>query len=316
MIPEPYKWHPTTAEALAEMQEIIEANPELSALELESVLKADFRGSTYRARYDGAPVVLKQFRGDGAARTVQTSRGELDLVASQFGDGPYRVNRCIAAFPDHGLIVLEFVPGIRLSKAIEAAEGAERDALMHQTGAWLKAYSAPRLQTGTFTPRWWLAKRREVKLGQIEAEHADILRAIRSNLTARAPELRGMPIQRGASHGDFVGINMMIHEGILYGVDIQGEAMLPLARDAARFLVWTQLHQPRAPSEAGGYVAGIAKRDLEAFLSSDILDGPGQSKLLPFFLGDQLFGRLLEGSRSGKVQHRALEMAEAFLADV
>jgi hypothetical protein len=106
---------------------------------------------------------------------------------------------------------------------------------------------------------------------------------------------------------------MMVHQDVLYGVDIQGEAVLPLARDAARFLVWTQLHEPRTAAEAEGLVHGIAKRDWEAFLASGLLDLQGQTKLLPFFVGDQLFGRLLEGSKSKTVTRRALQMAEAYL---
>ena len=123
-----------------------------------------------------------------------------------------------------------------------------------------------------------------------------------------------MTVTKAATHGDFVSINAHYHEGTIYGLDVQGLAYMPVARDVARFLVWTQAQTPppTAPSE---WICGIAKADVTAILASDILPDLEKAELLPFFIGKQIAARMGEFQNDSAAMARLRVMAAQFVAE-
>jgi len=249
---------------------------------------------------DGAPVLIKAFHGADAAQTVDRMAAELALVAQAMGQGPFRVNRCLLALPERGVAALEFVPGMRLSDAVASA-GPGRGALIAQAGRWLAAYVGDRRRVEDFAPWRWIALRKEAARGGLTAMDAALYQHGLRALRGMARALIGQPMTRAATHGDFVGINALFHQGVICGLDIQGESWLPLARDAARFLVWQQITDPGAG-------------DGEAFLSSGVLPPHDAGPVLAFFVGEQLLQRLAEDHPDPAHRARAAEALAGWLA--
>jgi len=98
---------------------------------------------------------------------------------------------------------------------------------------------------------------------------------------------------------------------VIYGVDIQGECWMAVAREAARFLVWQQLHDGLNTPETS---FGINSPDWKAFLSGNLLQDTEKRTTLPFFIGEQLFNRFVEDYDTPTVQSQGRIAIAAYLA--
>lgn len=257
-------------------------------LHVESCRKLKPDSAVFIGRLGDRPVVIKQFLADGAAR-VAAMKAELDHVTGLMEGTRHGINPCLTTLPEAGAIVLGHAGDLRLSDAIRSAPAA-RPALMTQAGDWLATYVGPRRRVEAFRPKRWLARLDEAAPRQrLPGQDPLISHATRA-LRQMGRGLAGAPFTRAAVHGDYVAINAHLHEARIIGVDVQGEAWLPLARDIARFLVWQQITDP-AP---GPLCHGIAAADFRAFLSAPLLTEEETTTILPFFIGLGLVQRLAE----------------------
>lgn len=267
--------------------------PGLAGLSEVAVIRAKPDSASATAKLNGVPVFLKHYTGIDGAETVAEAGAELALVTAILATTPHRVSRCLATYSARGLIVLEHVPGPRLDHAIRNASPGQRTALMAQSGDWLKAYTSSRVEVASnFTPGWWIKKRAGIP-ASLPKEDQVLYAAMLANLKARSNDLRGTDITKAATHGDFVSINALLFQGRIYGVDIQGKAVLPVASDVARFLVWTECQTPLLAGTHAS-TAGITTPDWESFLSSGVLPEAEAQTHLPFFVGLQMLGRLVD----------------------
>jgi hypothetical protein len=257
-------------------------------LQIDSCRNQKPDSAVFFGRLAGTPVVIKQFPTDGPAR-VAAMKAELDHVTALMAGTPHRINPCLMVLPQLGAIVLGHAGDLRLSDALKMAAG-NRATLMAQAGDWLATYVGLRRRTESFRPKRWLARMEEAALAQGLDRQAPLIRKAARALRQMGWRLAGAPFTRAATHGDFVAINAHLDGGRIIGVDVQGEAWLPLARDIARFLVWQQIKDP-AP---GPLCHGIAAQDFHAFLSAPLLAGEEVETILPFFIGLGLVQRLAE----------------------
>ena len=274
------------------LYKLVKGDPAFADFHIEEVLKGGPDQVTAVATWNGDKVVVKRSLGAQPDREVLQAKEELDILARIMAAPPYRINECLAVFPQFGIIVLSFVPGVRLDHAIRAADLAERATLMRLSGGWLKSYTSGRSDMSPkFSPDWWIKK--QVAEGDPKAPEAVTIAsdAVLDAVKARVPDVRGQDVTKAAVHGDFASINAHYHVGCIYGGDVQGKARLPVGKDVSRFLVWTQLETPLAPPLAPPemtYVHGIAAPDMTAFLDSGVLPATEVETLLPFFIGLQL----------------------------
>ena len=265
----------------------------------------------FQATSDGIPVVLKRFLTADPAHTVNRLRAELDHLGTAFQSKRFTANQCLRAWPEDGVVMLSHAAGARLDKTIWARAGEERAALFQASGAWLAEYCSGRKRSATFGPRFWLKKMQALPKDRLT--HPDDLRradALMQHLQRSVETVRGRPVTQAATHGDFVGMNIHHQNGALCGVDIQGESWLPLARDAARFLVWSQIHDPGIRTARQH---GIAADDLAAFLASNLLDPEEAGSILPFFIGEQIYLRFLENAHRKSLQAPLRATLDAFV---
>lgn len=256
----------------------------LGRFEPRAVLREREDRAVIEGRFAGRDVVVKRFTGNAAER-VAALQAELDFLVPYMSWGKLRMMRCIAALPEAGIAVLERVPGIPLQSALDQAPPERRAPLIRMAGEWLRTYTMPRRREATFGPRHWVRRCEARETCGMATDDEALARALVDRLRARVPELRGVPLVRAATHGDFTAANLHWDGEALWGVDVQGESWLPVAKEAALFLVWLEL---RRRDTEGPRINGIRAEDWKAFLRSAVLSRQEAETVLPFLVGEGL----------------------------
>ena len=265
----------------------------------------------FTAKLNGQKVVVKRFFNDDRAHTVRSLKGELDTLAQIFRDGDCQANQCLRAWPEDGIALLSFAPGPRLDLKIAGTQGAARDRLLAHSGRWLTTYTRARQREATFGPGYWIKQLLARDHSSMADEDLVLLDRMIAALRAENARVKGCAVVQAATHGDFVGMNAHYHRGTIYGVDIQGECWLAVAREAALFLVWLQMHDPSRPDVR---VHGIRATDVRAFLSSDPLPEAEHETTLPFFIGYHLYRLLTANHHRANIRSNLVAAIHSYLA--
>jgi hypothetical protein len=280
---------------------------------IDEVVKSNAKGAVFFANWQGQGIVVKQFIGPDCGRTVGRLEAELATLSAHMNDGLYQVNQCLRAFADLGIVFLSRAPGQRLSKTIKQASGDAREVLFRHAGRWAAQYAQGCQQVSAFAPRRWIHKLEAFDISSVtNGSDRALLRRLKEIQVARADAISGADVTRAASPADFVGINLNYHDGVIYGFDIQGESIFPLARAIARFLVWQQMEHA-APTDKT--VAGIREADYFAMVSSEVLPEKEVEALLPFLIAVETYRRFVSTDFNSTSLFRLRNMIEAMVAE-
>lgn len=278
------------AQAVADLTAHLAGDAELRGVSVREVFKVAPGRAVFLIRWQGGRAVLKWHRRADAAEIVLRQQRELEFLGAALGAGPNRVMACLRARPDLGLVILSHAPGARVDDAIVAAGPARRARLVARAGAWLAAVSALRQTIGAFAPDYWVRTLAGRDLSGLGPGDRAVFGQLVEELDWRGQALRRFPVLRAAGHGDFAGLNLILREAEMTGIDMQGETWGPVAREAARFLVWQQMREPgRGPLRHG-----VDAADLAAFLSSGAVPEAEADTTLPFLIGEELGRRFLD----------------------
>lgn len=277
----------TSFEAVNALTRYLKSRPNVRSLRILEALKFSEASWVFTAKLNGEKVVIKRFFNDDRAHTVRSLRGELHRLEQTFENGDCQANRCLMAWPEDGIVILSHAPGPRLDKKIAAARGRSRQKLLAHSGRWLAQYTNARRRDANFGPGYWIKQLLARDHSAIDdPQSSAILGRMITSLKKQNDRVKGCPVVQAASHGDFVGMNAHYHRGTIYGVDIQGECWTAVAREAALFLVWLQMHDPDRPTKR---IHGIRAEDVDALLSSGVLLENEHQTTLPFFIGTQFY---------------------------
>ncbi|MEX0310693.1 MAG: hypothetical protein AB3N17_10675, partial [Tateyamaria sp.] len=239
----------TALDAAQELTRYLRVKVGTRRVRVLDALKHTAQSWVFAARINGEKVVVKRFFNDDRAHTVQSLKGELDRLEEIFGESDCQANRCVAAWPEDGIAVLSFAPGPRLDLKIGEANGRARDKLLAHSGRWLATYTASRRRHATFGPGYWIKQLLARDHGDLGPADRALLDQLANALRTQNERVKGCSVVQAATHGDYVGMNAHYHRGTICGVDIQGECWLAVAREAALFLVWLQMHDSGRPPE-------------------------------------------------------------------
>lgn len=303
----------STHDAAQTLTAFLSAQPAIRAVRLTKTLKISDQSWVFQARINGDKVVVKRFFDADPAHTVRSLQGELALLEIAMGQGRYRANRCLFAWPDDATVVLSHAGGIRMVDAIAAVSGAERAALLRDAGAWLNTYATPRHRVTSFGPMFWVKELDARPRHKLRTDAVALFDAGLAGLSRLTQETMGVRVVQAATHGDYAGINVHYDDGLVIGVDIQGECWQALAKDAAQFLVWQALFDPR---DTGARSFGIDRADLDAFLSGLPMLADEHATTLPFFIGWKMMHRLLDKADRDADPAPELALLGAYLADL
>ncbi len=293
------------------LAQLARETPEIGDLRLVRPIRENLASAVYEARLDDEQVIVKQFFGADAGTIVDALKAELDRLEEVFGSGRFQANRCLHAFPELGVAILSYAPGTRLDIVIAAATGQERAALLRDSGAWLRAYTAPRQRVRGFAPWAWVRKLRDMtRTKALTDRELGLLDRLLVALRAQAGQVKGQSFIQAATHGDYVGMNAHYHAGRIYGVDIQGESWMAIAKDAARFLVWQDIHDTTLATHGR---LGLREGDVDAFLASGIVPTAERETIFPFFVGVELYIRLVQSGSMPNLVPRIRRLVQAYL---
>jgi hypothetical protein len=276
------------------------------------VIKLQIDRAIVAGDLDGQPVIAKWYRGGDGPETVRRLRAELDHLSGHMSSGPCRMMRCLGILPEHGLAILDRVPGDRLTDVLPDAEGPERARLVALAARWLGLYTAGRRREAAFGPRHWLDRRHAHSANHLDPADADLARALLDGLEALVPSVRGQPVTKAAVHGDFTSDNLIWDGEVLTGVDVQGECWLPLAKDMALFLVWQVLRRDR---ETGARHHGVWADDWSALAGAHLLETPESETVLRFLIGCELHFQFLRAYPHETQRDRLAEAIRAWLSE-
>ncbi len=239
---------------------------------------------------DGKNLVLKRYLGRNPDNTVHSFMGQVARLDPSMATGPLRINRCVYAFPGIGVVVLEFIPGENIGKILSGNDAELRSRMLLNCGLWLKKFGGDAYTLSRFSPQFWLKRldRRKPDLAPKPVDR-DLLDALRQNLNQRAGKTAGIRAIKGPTHDDFIPANLLFHNNILYGIDIQSETILPFAKATAQLLVLLQFKRPNSDTDL---IYGVSRKDCQDILKSGVLPSSEYDTILPFFLGEQFYFRL------------------------
>jgi len=271
---------------------------------LERLIKRDSKGMVAEARWQGEPVIVKQFASADAAQRIARMEADHALLRALFPHEGLDFANILAAATAQGIVLLPVMPGIRLDTAMIAASPAERVALVTKAGQWLARSLDGQRGTGHFSPNHW-RRMLEAQLGasRLPLEDRRLLDTTLVRLAAMAPALRGGPVPRGPIHRDFSPQNMHwdCTSGSLGVFDLDYRTEQAIAMALVRLLSeLTQRLWPHAPGMA--LDQGLCPDLRTALLAVPVLehDGP-DAQYLTYLTGARLGALVIEKQDSARI---------------
>lgn len=276
------------ARALRALRAALAPLPALQGMRLQRLLGHREGAAVAQGVLAGRAVCIKHMTGPEATEQVARQAAELHALAPRMNHGRYRVPELVAAFPEAGIVVTQFIDAQGLKTPLTHATPAERMKLMQDAGHWLAWLVAGRCRAGRLQAGFWVERRRPGLAALAGTPQGPLAEALAARLAIMAQEVAGSPVTQARCHGDFAPHNLMRNEVALWGVDIHNAHYLPLAKDIARFLVATHAQAPGP----GPRLMGLAQADGAALMQAGLLPPDEAARLMPFFIGVELADRL------------------------
>ena len=293
---------------------VLEASGDIQTCEIIEQIKSSPDSVVYVALINDAKVIIKKFLKEAADARVLGLKKELDFVSQKMGSGRYQVNKCLYIFPVHGIAVLSFVPGENVSALVKDADPQMRAHLISRSAKWLQKYTQPRQKIGKFGPLHWINRLKDLDTKLVmDADDQTVLARLLLALEKQAGDIAKCDVVRAAGHGDFAGVNLMYHDDVMYGVDIQTESWYALANEAARFLVYLQMHNRAILGETR---FGIAQSDWHAFHQCGLVNEMEHETTLPFFIGAHLYRRMVAENERWQIRENISFAIERYLLEM
>lgn len=267
--------------------EALAALPGLERLRFKRIVRDLPQRLVCEVMLNGEPAFLKQVYFKGAENYIRRSAEWLEAAAALLDQDQNAVPKVLAVLPEHGVLITSLAPGVEMSKALQSASIAKRQALLTRAGEWLVKLSQLSQVTGEFGPFYWLRTLKEkLPFVTIPEDEQPTIYAHIFALTQRAELLRLHPVIRAQTHGDFKPDNLFVDDSrnpiTVTGIDMHERREYPVVRDVAQMLVWLESRRD-APSSDKAF--GVDRSDLLALTDAKGLIGPDQMPILHFMIG-------------------------------
>ena len=257
-----------------EIQNLLDRVYGAKIAEIKDVVKSDDRATVIRGRLRAAPVFFKHLRVKDASRGVERACRELAYLHEALGDGTNQVMRVLDAFPEHGLLVTEKVPGKTVGERMKSAPSRRRQKLVRLSAEWLQEVAALRAETRAFPAQKSLTRLAPPD-ARAKPEIIEALNRFRSELDVMARDMEGREVMFSVGHGDFSLTNLMYDGTHMWGIDIHGSHQMPVLQMAARFCL--------------GQEIWCTPEELAAFRPSRFAIGDDYATVFRFFIGLEMY---------------------------
>ncbi len=264
------------------LQSVLAQIPALSGLSEADCLKAAPGRAAFKARIGGQDLVLKLLTGPENAALTRTHARVLADSARRMGAGLNRVPGLIDAFPEHGLLLMDWVPGQNMSKGIFRADPGARAALLRRAAGWLDWFVADTRSEGRIATGFW---QRELLKYRTELSDTYQFSGISVVLVefalAQIATLADQPVTRAFTHGDFKPDNLMVDGDVLWGIDLEQAGERALGVEIA-YVQFELGHRPPDLQVDPAY--GAALVDVAPFIERGLISDTEARAVLPFFM--------------------------------
>lgn len=203
------------------------------------LVKRDSKGRVAEAQWRGQKVIIKEIYARDQVWAINQLRKEHDRLRALFPCDNLHFAACLDLSAKHGLVILPFVPGVRIDEAMYDAPADERTKIVAAAARWLARSMEGGRETGNFSPDYWIdVLRKEIAAAILAPEDDTLLQDMMAHLARLAPPLRGGAVPRGPIHGDFSSQNIYWDAATqqLHVFDVQDHYVAPIAQDLSRLL--------------------------------------------------------------------------------
>gem|GEM_PF-3595263 len=263
--------------------------PELRDLVLR---KTSDKTRVYCGELAGGDVYLKCYLTGDVSEIVGNCLAEQARVAAQMTGPGARLAEVLWAQQAAGMILTRAVPGIEVARLFE---DGQVDSVMPPVAAWLMAYLGPDRVVDGFSAPFWIARRNAADLGHLAPSDRILLRAALDLQRDRARHLGGAMTLKARIPSEFAPQNLTLDAGggagpVVWGYDIEGTYVQPVARAVARFALASERRLPGGGPRRFGLLRAVLDPLLDA-LAPDAETG----RTLPFILADSLIEAVVLG---------------------
>lgn len=228
-------------------------------------------------------VIFKKYLAPTAADIVTQAADELRFLEANL-PRPFFVNRCIAAAPGIGVIVLGWVPGRTVRHVLTVASASRRNEVLQLAGGWLACCADLRSQDRPLRPQWYLTQLHSLCTQHLTSEDRDLIGRMLDELLRLAGRLQGVQTPHAIAHNDLTLVNLYYCAGTIHAIDINGTLWTPVMRMAARFLIMKDLFNPPLSPDL---FHGLDADDALLFLNAAGIS-VAQKRAVRFFIGEQM----------------------------
>lgn len=288
-------------------------DPALRGASLDALIRhIPGKRAILRGAFQGRPAVIRMF-DDPADRAAGREWAEMTRIWPHMQSGDHRIAEPFHFNADHGILVIEDVPGTPLLEHIVTLDPDTQAGQLEAPAAWLRRYTAPTERAVPPNAGQWLARAEAQSATQPHPKLQRRERLLIKHLR-RIVDAAGAQEWRSAiCHGDFHPNNLILKSPRLTGIDLGGSSTLPICKDIARFL----MHMGRRGIRpSGAAVFGVDRAGFEAFVTAFNLSKWEQEALLPFLLGVEALIRVESPTMSRGRIRRAAEMYDLLIADL
>ncbi|MDA3856702.1 MAG: phosphotransferase [Roseovarius sp.] len=289
------------------------ACPELETADLSEVLRiVPGKRAILKGTLAGRAAVFRIFEPDQGDISTREWR-EMTRIWPFMNRGSYRVAEPLLHLPEHGILVIEHVPGQPLLEHFWQCDTKDRARHLRPAAEWLRRYTEGSESWRTGNATGWIARVERAAASQPFANLRALEAGILDELRRIAAALDGAEWRVAICHGDFHPNNLILNEDRLTGIDIGGSARMPVCKDIARFLV----HMGRRGMIPSGLrQLGVDQAGIAAFAEAFALTSVERGLWLPFFIGCEALIRVEnKGLKKGRIK-RAEAMYRALRDDL
>jgi len=293
--------------------EAIEATPDLHGATLHRILaRSSGLRTVYQGTWKNTPVIFRHQSGPDAKKIIEQEQGELLRVKDWMSTPPNMIIEPLYCDTDLGLLVLSQAPGVSVHHAIRNAP-QDRTKLVSQAAHWLAHYTQPSRKTGKLPAQRYLDRATTMIDRKLVRRHTGLWQSVLDEMNKMLPEQRPRDCVLAQTHGDFHPSNIMVDDTLMTGFDLGYSFFIPLAKDAARFLV--ALEHAFPTNDAPRHY-GVNQAEFDIFCDALEFDTQQREVYLPFLIGFDLLHRgPLRKSKSKSKQVSGVTLAQEFLKD-
>ncbi|MBT8412287.1 MAG: hypothetical protein KJP02_10885 [Octadecabacter sp.] len=302
----------TKARKLKSFRQILERDCPHDVDDLAFVQQSH-NSTVFRGTLGGQTAFFKAYDLPDADALMQRGVAEIEAVSRRMKGFAGGVAPLLWASMPNGIVATGAVSGVAVS---EALEHAGQGCVLEKVYEWLHAYAGDTAFDDRFSTSYWMQKRQTADLDKWRGPDRQVASALRELQARRADKMGTVPAVKGQVPKDFAPWNLHWDGEAVWGFDMEGHVVAPLARKMARFRVLA-VEQSASGSlfTSESAMNPVASNAPFSASGARAAKGSDPADLMAFMVGDMLFERFEKWADHRVIGPRLRLAIEAHLSD-